>query len=391
MRVILQFHDCELDLNRVMLRRGGEEVRIEPQVFDLLSFLVGRRGEVVRKEELLDEVWGDRFVSESALTTRMKLVRHAVGDDGTRQAVIRTVHGKGYEFVAEVTVVDAGVATELADAPGLVRAGIRKGTRNAAVEDALTSDEVGRALAFGAGLAVEAVASGAKVIALGEMGIGNTSAATLVAHSVAGVDLGVLTGPGAGLDAHGVDRKLGVLARAAARRPGPLEAVDALAAFGGLEIAAMAGALIGAASAGAVVLVDGFIATAAALAALAARPEAKPYCVFAHRSKEPGHVRMLEWLGVEPLIDLDLRLGEGTGALLALPLLRAACAMLNEMATFETAQVSEKNSGSGEEGPPSLWLWACRNHLHAISTNLFFTFLKTKMKVGVGRCSITCL
>ena len=103
--MILQFHDCELDLNRVMLRRCGEEVRIEPQVFDLLSFLAARRGEVVRKEELLDEVWGDRFVSESALTTRMKLVRQAVGDDGTRQAVIRTVHGKGYEFAAEVTVV----------------------------------------------------------------------------------------------------------------------------------------------------------------------------------------------------------------------------------------------------------------------------------------------
>jgi nicotinate-nucleotide--dimethylbenzimidazole phosphoribosyltransferase len=242
-----------------------------------------------------------------------------------------------------VTVVDAGVATELADSPGLVRAGIRKGTRNAAVEDALTPDEVARALEFGATLAADAVVGGAKVIALGEMGIGNTSAATLVAHGVAGVDLGILTGPGAGLDAHGVDRKLGVLARAAARRPGPLEAGDALAAFGGLEIAAMAGALIGAASARAVVLVDGFIATSAALAALAARPEAKPYCVFAHRSKEPGHVRMLEWLGVEPLIDLDLRLGEGTGALLALPLLRAACAMLNEMATFESAGVSGKD------------------------------------------------
>ena len=104
----------------------------------------------------------------------------------------------------------------------------------------------------------------------------------------------------------------------------------------------MSGALIGAAASGAVILVDGFIATSAALAALVARPEARPYCVFAHRSKEPGHRAMLDWLGVEPLIDLDLRLGEGTGALLALPLLRAACAMLNEMATFESAGVSGK-------------------------------------------------
>jgi nicotinate-nucleotide--dimethylbenzimidazole phosphoribosyltransferase len=244
---------------------------------------------------------------------------------------------------AAVTVVDAGVATVLPDAPGLVRAGIRRGTRNAAVEDALTADEVDRALAFGAGLAAEAVAGGARVIALGEMGIGNTSAATLLAHSVAGLDLGVLTGPGAGLDAAGVDRKLEVLARAASRRPGPLLPLDALAAFGGLEIAAMAGALIGAASARAVVLVDGFIASAAALVALAARPEARLHCVFAHRSREPGHRRILDWLEVEPLIDLDLRLGEGTGALLALPLLRAACAMLNEMATFESAGVSGKD------------------------------------------------
>ena len=242
---------------------------------------------------------------------------------------------------AEVTVVDAGVATELADAPGLVRAGIRNGTRNAAVEDALTAAEVGRALTFGAELAV---ADGSAVIALGEMGIGNTSAASLVAHAVAGIDLGVLTGPGAGLDADGVGRKLAVLTRAAERRPGKLTAGDALAAFGGLEMAAMAGALIGAASRGAVVLVDGFIATSAALAALAARPEAKPYCVFAHRSKEPGHARMLAWLEVEPLIDLDLRLGEGTGALLALPLLRSACAMLNQMATFESAGVSGKDA-----------------------------------------------
>ncbi len=242
----------------------------------------------------------------------------------------------------DVTVVDAGVAAVLADAPGLVRANIRRGTRNAAVEDALTSDEVAQALAFGADLASKAVDGGARVIAIGEMGIGNTSAAALLAHAIAGIKLGVLTGPGAGLDARGIDRKLGILARAAARRPGPLAPVDALSAFGGLEIAAMSGALIGAASAGAVVLVDGFIATSAALAALAARPEVKPYCVFAHRSNEPGHRAMLDWLGANPLIDLDLRLGEGTGALLAQPLLRAACAMLNEMATFESAGISGK-------------------------------------------------
>ena len=104
--MIFRFADCELDLARVVLQRDGRDVKLEPQVFDVLSYLLQRRGEVVRKEELLDEVWGDRFVSESALTTRIKSARQAVGDDGIRQAIIRTVHGKGYEFVADVEVVD---------------------------------------------------------------------------------------------------------------------------------------------------------------------------------------------------------------------------------------------------------------------------------------------
>jgi nicotinate-nucleotide--dimethylbenzimidazole phosphoribosyltransferase len=239
-----------------------------------------------------------------------------------------------------IIVVDAGVASDLPADPALVRLGIRQGTRNAAAEDALTPDEVARALAAGADLATAAAREGARAILLGDMGIGNTASATLLAHALAGLDLDSATGPGAGLDAAGVSRKRAVLARAAARRPGPLAPAEALGAFGGLEIAAMAGALIGAASAGAVCVVDGFIAGAAALAAVRARPEAAPYAVFAHRSAEPGHAGMLAALGAKPLLDLDMRLGEGTGALLALPLMRAACAMLSEMTTFEDAGVS---------------------------------------------------
>ena len=243
----------------------------------------------------------------------------------------------------DLTVADAGVAGALPDVPGLRRADIRRGTRNAALEDALTAAEVDQALTFGASLAVEKIESGARVIALGEMGIGNTASASLVAHALAGLDLAQLTGPGAGLDPAGVARKLTILQRVAARRPGRLSAPDALAAFGGLEIVAMAGALIGTAANNAIVLVDGFIATAAAMAALTARPEAAPYVVFAHRSHEPGHRLMLDAAAADPILDLDLRLGEGTGALLALPLLRASCAMLTEMATFESAGVSNKD------------------------------------------------
>ncbi len=245
----------------------------------------------------------------------------------------------------EITVVDAGVIGELPDHENLARAGIRKGTANAMHTDALTADELEQALAYGASLAIKAAKSGTRTILLGEMGIGNTSSASLLAHAIHGIDLEILTGPGAGLDAAGVNRKADILKRVATRRAGPLDARTALATYGGLEIACIAGALIGAASAGVIVLIDGFIASAGAMCALTARPEAAAYTVFSHRSKEPGHRAMLEAIGADPLIDLDLRLGEGTGALLAYPLLKNACAMLNEMATFESAGVSGKDEG----------------------------------------------
>lgn len=255
---------------------------------------------------------------------------------GAAANVFARTHG------VQLTVADAGVAADLPDHAELQRADIRRGTRNAAHEDALMPDEVASALRFGADLARARVAAGDRLLAIGEMGIGNTASAALLAHAVAGLDLDALTGPGAGLDPAGVARKRAILMRTAARRPGRLAALEALAAFGGLEIAAMAGALVAAASARTPCLVDGYIATAAALVAIAARPDAEPYVIFAHRSHEPGHRLMLEALGADPVLDLDLRLGEGTGALLAIPLLRAACAMVAEMATFDSAGVSGK-------------------------------------------------
>jgi len=242
----------------------------------------------------------------------------------------------------DISVVDAGVMAELPDHPDLFRANIRKGTRNALRENALTLEEVSAALVFGEELASDEVSVGTRVIALGEMGIGNTSSAALLTHAIEGIALETLAGPGAGLDGEGVDRKLEILVKTAARRPGPLKPMDALCAFGGLEIACMTGALIGAAQADAVVLVDGFIATSAALCALRMHPELSDNVIYAHKSSEPGHKAMLEALGAKPLIDLDLRLGEGSGTLLAFPLLRCACAMLNEMATFESASISGK-------------------------------------------------
>ena len=242
----------------------------------------------------------------------------------------------------EISIIDAGIIGELEDHPNLIRANIKKGTANCMHEDAMSSKELTEALEFGASMAAKAVSGGVKVIAVGEMGIGNTSSATLLAHAIHGMSISQLTGPGAGLDEPGVRQKIQILENVTRRKPGKLSPIDALRAYGGLEIAMMTGAIIGTASAGGVVLIDGFIASASAMCALAARPEAADYCVFAHRSKEPGHVLMMDAIGASPLIDLDLRLGEGTGALLAFPLLRSACAMVNDMATFESAGVSGK-------------------------------------------------
>ncbi len=238
-----------------------------------------------------------------------------------------------------VRVVDAGVAGAPIDDPRLISRRIGPGTASFLRGPAMTAAERDRALAEGAALGAEPEGD---VAAFGEMGIGNTSSATLLAHRLTGVPIAELVGPGTGLDDLGVARKAGILAEASRRVPGNLSAAEALAEFGGFEIAMMAGAMIGAARAGKLVLVDGFIATSAALVAGAIAPGARAAMIFAHASAEPGHARVLAWMGADPLLSLDMRLGEGSGALLAWPLVRAAAAMLCDMASFESAGVSGK-------------------------------------------------
>jgi nicotinate-nucleotide--dimethylbenzimidazole phosphoribosyltransferase len=235
---------------------------------------------------------------------------------------------------AALRVVDAGVDADLPAHPDLMAEKIRRGTRNAAIEPALTADEVARALEAGARVARDAAIEGFEILALGEMGIGNSASAALIMHRLAPAPLVDCVGRGAGHDDDGLARKLAALERAAARSDATAP-LDVLAEFGGLEIAMMAGAMIGAASARMPVLVDGFIASAAALTAIRLRPEVRDYGVFCHRSAERGHQRMLAALEVEPLLDLGLRLGEGTGALLALPIVRAASRLLSEVASLE--------------------------------------------------------
>lgn len=252
---------------------------------------------------------------------------------GAAANVFARTHGCG------LSVVDAGVAHDFDPHPDLISAKIKPGTRNALHEDAMSADDAQRALEAGAQLAQDLAAKGVKSLLLGEMGIGNTASASLIAHVLTGESLEDLTGRGAGLDDHGLKTKREILTACRARRPHVETPMEALQAFGGFEIAMMAGAIIGGASAGLIVIIDGFIASAAALIALKSRPDAQAFCVFAHRSAEPGHRAILTALNTQPLLDLGLRLGEGTGGLLALPLLRASVAMLKDMATFESAGV----------------------------------------------------
>lgn len=235
---------------------------------------------------------------------------------------------------AEVVIVDAGVDADLSPHPGLVFAKVRKGARNAAREPAMTVEELELALSRGRDQAIAAIDRGADVIALGEMGIGNSASAALLMHRLAPAPLADCVGVGAGHDAAGLAHKLAVLTRAGDRSDAT-EPFEVLRQFGGLEIAMMAGAIHGAVERSTPVIVDGFICTAAALAAIRLRPEAREVCLFAHCSAEAGHRRMLQALDATPLLDLDLRLGEGTGALLAVPLLRAAAALLADVASLD--------------------------------------------------------
>ncbi len=237
-------------------------------------------------------------------------------------------------------VVDAGVAGPLAAHPQLLQRKIASGTANICVGPAMSIAQAVQALHTG--MAVVRDLPG-NVIAFGEMGIANTSPAALLLARLAGLPLADVVGRGTGLDDTQLRHKQAVLQHALDRHPDAQEPLAVLAALGGFEIAMMSGAMLQAASERRVVLVDGFIAGAAALVACTLLPAVKDYLVFCHRSAERGHHLLLAHLRATPLLDLDMRLGEGTGALLAWPLLQSASLFLAEMASFDSAGVSEKN------------------------------------------------
>ncbi|KAK43870.1 nicotinate-nucleotide--dimethylbenzimidazole phosphoribosyltransferase [Caballeronia jiangsuensis] len=239
-------------------------------------------------------------------------------------------------------VVDAGVATPIPIDHGYERLSLGLGTRNFAQEPAMSRETALEGIARGAARVRHHASLGTNVIGFGEMGIANTSAAACLMSRLCDLPIDECVGRGTGLDDHGLAHKRDVLGRALALHRNEGDAIDTLATFGGFEIAMIAGAYLAAACEGMTILVDGFIATSALLVAAKIAPEVLDYCVFAHASNETGHRRMLAHFDAAPLLELDLRLGEGTGAALALPILRAAVAFIDEMASFESAGVSNK-------------------------------------------------
>jgi nicotinate-nucleotide--dimethylbenzimidazole phosphoribosyltransferase len=242
---------------------------------------------------------------------------------------------------AEVVIVDMGCATPWKGHPAVLDRRIGKGTRDFTSGPAMTRDDAQRAIDAGIALAGELADREISLIGLGEMGIGNTTAASAMAAAFLGLAPEEVTGRGTGIDDSGYRRKLEAIRRGlAANRPDPADALDVLAKVGGFEIAGLAGVAIGAASRRVPVVTDGLIATAGALAAARLVPAVRGYLIPSHGSVEIGHRRMLEALDLKPLLDLEMRLGEGTGAVLAMHLVDASIRILDEMATFESAGVS---------------------------------------------------
>jgi nicotinate-nucleotide--dimethylbenzimidazole phosphoribosyltransferase len=343
-------------------------VRIEPvnedaaaQAQQRLNRLTKPLGSLGRLEDLATQLAGILGTVRPSIQHKVIITMaadHGVADEGvsaypkvvTPQMVLNFLRGGAAINVlanaagARIVVVDMGVAAELPTHPQLISRKIGYGTKNMAVGPAMSRQEARAAIEVGVEIATGAIAEGAAVIGTGDMGIGNTTASSAIVAVMSQQDLRVVTGRGTGIDEAAYLKKVSVIQRALAlNRPDPSDPLDVLAKVGGFEIAGLVGVILGGAQARRPVVIDGFISGAAALIATALEPRTTPYLIAAHRSHEPGHRIILERLGLHPLLELDMRLGEGTGAALAMPILEAACKILNEMATFDEAGVSNRS------------------------------------------------
>jgi nicotinate-nucleotide--dimethylbenzimidazole phosphoribosyltransferase len=248
---------------------------------------------------------------------------------------------------AELTIVDVGVDADFGDLPGLLHRKVRPGTRNMLHEPAMTEDEMLGALQIGLELATGALEKRVTLIAVGEMGIGNTTSASVITAVLTRQPAALVTGQGTGVEKGAHEHKISVVDAVIQKHFGKelrlsdAQPLEVLRRVGGLEIAAMVGLVVGAARYQIPVIADGFISTAAAALAYALAPRVKEYLFAGHCSREPGHLFLLEYLGLDPILTLEMRLGEGTGAVLAMPIIESAVRLYTDMATFASAGVSE--------------------------------------------------
>ncbi len=318
------------------------------------------RGSLGRLEAISIQVAG--ITGRPLPQIRQKAVITMAGDHGvvaegvsaypsavTPQMVLNFLHGGAAINVlsrhvgARVVVVDVGVASDIPPQPGLVLRKVAHGTANMRRGPAMTHEQAVQSLEAGIEVLEAELARGLDIVATGDMGIGNTTPSSAIVAAVTGLPVAQVTGRGTGIDDHGLDLKVAVIEDALRlNQPDPHDGLDLLAKVGGLEIGGIAGVILGAAAHRVPVVVDGFISTAGAVIAALLAPGARDYMISGHKSVEIGHAAMLNYLGLTPLVDLDLRLGEGTGAVLGISLVEAACKVLCEMATFGEAGVSDK-------------------------------------------------
>ncbi len=349
-------------LDALIARIAPVDASLVPSIQARLDDLTKPQGSLGRLEEMamrLSLIQGGQAPKADPAIIFTCAGDHGVAAEGvslfpqevTRQMVLNfTSGGAGINVLArqagaELMVVDAGSAGgTFPEHPNLIQAKVAPGTANMAKGPAMTEDQCAQALLLGAKLAEDAAARGCRTVGTGDMGIANTTPSTALYCAFLGLAPEAITGPGTGLDKNGVSRKAQVIAKCLEVNADAVESGDPLrilSALGGYEIACITGIILGAAANRMAVLVDGFISTAACVSALKFAPSAADYCFFSHASAEPGHQAIMRALDAKPLLDLGLRLGEGTGAALALTLLRASAAIMNEMATFSQAGVSK--------------------------------------------------
>lgn len=330
----------------------GEQAR---KYIDTLTKPLGSLGRLEELAIQLAEITENPFPSVNQPGIAVFAADHGIAAEGvsaypqevTAQMVLNFLQGGaginvfGSQINAQISIVDVGVCIDI-QGEQLNKRKVRYGTGNFLYEDAMTREEAIQAIIHGIEVSESMIENGVNTLIIGEMGIGNTTASSAVLAAIAGADLNQIIGLGTGIEPEKVQFKRDVIEKALEKRkPDPSDPIDILAKVGGLEIAAMAGAMLGAAGKRVPILVDGFICTTSAILAAVLNPNVKDYLIIGHQSMEPGHRVAIEYLSKKPLLDLQLRLGEGTGACLAYPLVEAACRMIKDMATFSSASISQ--------------------------------------------------